>query len=60
MKRSASVFVIAILAALAPLHAETERSATVSMKLLSGHINYLASDALGGRGVGSEGIELAA
>ncbi len=60
MKRSVSVFVIAILAALAQVHAETERSATVSVKLLSGHINYLASDELGGRGVGSEGIDLAA
>ncbi len=60
MNRSVSVFVIAILAALAPVHAETERSASVSLKLLSGHISYLASDELGGRGVGSEGIELAA
>ncbi len=60
MNRSVSVFVIAILAALAQVHAETERSARVSLKLLSGHISYLASDELGGRGVGSEGIDLAA
>ena len=60
MKRSASVFVVAILAALTPVHAETERSVAVSVKRLSSHINYLASDELGGRGVGSEGIELAA
>ena len=60
MKRSASVFVVAILAALTPVHAETERSTAVSVKRLSSHINYLASDELGGRGVGSEGIELAA
>ncbi len=60
MNRFVSVFVIAVLAALAQVHAETERSASVSQKLLTGHINYLASDELGGRGVGSEGIELAA
>jgi len=60
MNRSVSVFVIAILATLAQVHAETERSASVSLEMLRGHINYLASDELGGRGVGSKGIDLAA
>ena len=42
------------------LRAETERSAAISRDNLAAHINYLASDELGGRGVNSKGIDQAA
>ena len=40
--------------------AESERGAAISRDNLAAHINYLASDDLGGRGVNSEGIDQAA
>ncbi len=58
MRLSMTSCFLILSAVTAPLHAE--RAATVSRSAVLDHVKLLASDELGGRGVGTNGIEQAA
>ena len=60
MKPFRTIFAVAVLALGSTAAAESGRTASISREVMSTHINYLASDELTGRGVGTAGIDLAA